>query len=339
MPDFTLPNREPDKKEDRPNTIGMSTVSLSPHSVMQLGGKRSSLLEKTMIQDKGDKLLVDYEVGEEGDITETLGSHRSVMPEKGAYAFNPVVTVMNTDIRQDSPEDLVVSEQSTGIPPLYDVLCNTTEPAHPHHCASEHPQLKAGCGNSMRMGVSMAAAVVILPFLIWAGYELLPFEGPSITSTPFRLVYTLRCAFFATIPIGLGVLVQSVSRLRCSELTPQFEDCCQNRDVAMHWYYVHDSLTLYLLYFLQLGVMSTYIQQDLLKLIPLLTIIFVFGRLIYWVCAAFSSGVRGLGYGLSFFPVLAMLGANIYFIVTSPDTLFNTVPPTAVPPPKVRWWW
>ncbi|XP_062385410.1 transmembrane protein 79 isoform X2 [Sardina pilchardus] len=328
---------EPDKKEDRPNTIGKSRDSLRPRSVIQLGQKQSILLEeKTMIHNKG----VDYEV-DKGDITETSGSLRSVMPEKGAHAFNPVVTVMNTDIRPDRPEKgLVEGEQPTEMPPLYDALHNTTEHAHPHHWASEHPQLK-GCGDSVRMGVSMAAAAVIFPLLLWAGYELLPFQGPSITSTPFRLMYALRCAFFATIPIGLGVLVQSVSRLRCRTLTPQFESCWENRVVAMHWYYVHDSLTLYLLYFLQLGVMATYIQQDLLKLVPLLTVVFVFGRLIYWVCAAFSSGIRGLGYGLSFFPVLAMFGANIYFIATSmgAETLFNTAPPTTAPPPKLRWWW
>lgn len=36
----------------------------------------------------------------------------------------------------------------------------------------------------------------------------------------------------------------------------------------------------------------------------------------YWVAAALGSSVRGFGFGLSFLPTVAMLGANLYFIFT-----------------------
>ncbi|XP_055076929.1 uncharacterized protein tmem79a isoform X2 [Misgurnus anguillicaudatus] len=137
-----------------------------------------------------------------------------------------------------------------------------------------------------------------------------------------------------------GVLVQGVSRLKFGTLKPLFDGILRNREVGVHSYYVRESLHLYLLYFMQLAVMATYAQQEVLKLVPMLTIIFVFGRLIYWVCAVFGSSVRAFGFGLSFLPLLPLLGANIYFICSAEgqEVMFDVAPPTTAPPPKQRWW-
>ncbi len=81
-----------------------------------------------------------------------------------------------------------------------------------------------------------------------------------------------------------GVLVQGVARLRYGALKPLYQSKLVNREVAVHWHYINESLALFLIYFLQLAVMATYISQDLLKLVPLLTIIFVFGRYVRSCC-------------------------------------------------------
>ena len=75
--------------------------------------------------------------------------------------------------------------------------------------------------------------------------------------------------------------MQGAARLRYSALTPLYQSPLVNREVAVHWHFVHESLALFLFYFLQLAVMATYISQDLVKLVPLLTIIFVFGRCVW----------------------------------------------------------
>lgn len=50
----------------------------------------------------------------------------------------------------------------------------------------------------------MVASAIIFPLLVWGGYALLPFDPPVVLSSPLRVMYTLRCSFFATIPILLG---------------------------------------------------------------------------------------------------------------------------------------
>ncbi|KAG1929042.1 transmembrane protein 79-like [Pimephales promelas] len=198
----------------------------------------------------------------------------------------------------------------------------------------------SSCVEVMRLCVCVTAAALMFPLLTWAGYKLLPFDAPALDSTPLRLLYTLRCAFFASAPIVLGVLVQGVSRLRFGTLKPLFDGTWENREVKVHGLFVRDSLHLSLLFFLQLAVMATYARPDLLKLVPLLTVVFVFGRMIYWVCVAFGSSVRAFGHALSFLPLLVLLGANLYFIgsVGGPEAVFDVAPPTTAPPPRLRWW-
>ncbi|XP_024120046.1 transmembrane protein 79 [Oryzias melastigma] len=92
------------------------------------------------------------------------------------------------------------------------------------------------------------------------------------------------------IPIVLGVLVKGVARLRHCALKPLYLDGQVDREVRVHGHFVSESLALFLFYFLQLGVLATYVSQDLVKLVPLLTIVFVFGRIYNWN----SSGVRSM---------------------------------------------
>ncbi|XP_022541878.1 uncharacterized protein tmem79a isoform X2 [Astyanax mexicanus] len=136
------------------------------------------------------------------------------------------------------------------------------------------------------------------------------------------------------------LLVEGVSRFKSGALKPLFEGNQGVREVIVHGDYVRDSLHLYLLYFIQLTATATYIHQDQLKLVPILTIVFVIGRLAYWVCLVIGSKFRSLGFGLSFLPLLVLLGTNLYFVCSSSgqDVVFDVAPPTTAPPPKLRWW-
>ncbi|XP_058264476.1 transmembrane protein 79 isoform X2 [Hemibagrus wyckioides] len=185
------------------------------------------------------------------------------------------------------------------------------------------------CGEMMLSVVFLLSGLVMFPLLVWGGHDLLPIDVPMVRSAPYRLVYTLRC-----------VCVHGVSCMKFSSLKPLFEGKRASRHTVVHMTYVQDSLRLFLLFFLQLAVTSTYVHQDHLKLVPLLTIVFVFGRLIYWPSVCWGSSVRVLGFSLSFLPILTLMGVNFYFVCSSTGegAVFDVAPPTTPPPPKARWW-
>ncbi|XP_032391407.1 transmembrane protein 79 isoform X2 [Etheostoma spectabile] len=281
--------------------------------------------------DKGDGSLADDEEEEK-----EKGGESNWIPEKAFLSFSPHVTIVRPSGKELPEESQVFIEKEPQTEPdLAPQVHQERTKQDDKYYLCEHP-----CSEKLKLALATAAAGLLFPLLVWGGYALLPFDAPLLQSTPLRVVYSLQCSFFATIPILLGVLVQGVARLRYSVLKPLYQSKLVNREVVVHWHYVNESLVLFLFYFLQLSVMATYISQDLVKLVPLLTIIFVFGRLIYWLFLSLGSSIRGLGFGFSFFPILVMLGANLYYVCSSigQEAVFDVEPPTTAPPPRLRWW-
>lgn len=292
--------------------------------------------------DKSTRSLADgEEEEEEEDADDNNKESVNWMPEKAALVFTPQVNIVNQCERESVPGENTQYDDN-----MYEKEPRVASAVDVHQYSEwfeeDNDYIYCGscCGEKLKLCFAMVAALVLFPLLVWGGYALLPFDTPELKSAPLRLVYTLRCAFFATMPIVLGVVVQGVARLRFGELKPLYQGSLESKEVEAHGHYVNDSLSLYLFYFLQLSVMATYLNQDLLKLVPLLTIIFSIGRLIYWVCLSLGSSVRALGFGFSFFPILVMLGVNLYYIFSSAGqgSVFDMEPPTKEPPPMPRWW-
>lgn len=286
----------------------------------------------------GDSSLADDEDDEEEEEEEEEEPHW--ISEKAGLGINPQVTIVrpsSKEVPEESRLFIVRDDQK-----MEQMEPETEGQFYPEWTEQDDKYYLCEhlCSERLKVALATVAAAVLFPLLVWGGYALLPFDSPLLGSTPLRVVYTLRCAFFAIIPIVLGVLVLGVARMRYSTLRPLYQSDLVNREVAVHWHYVNESLALFLFFFLQLAVMATYVSQDLVKLVPLLTIIFVFGRLIYWLCLSLGSSVRALGFGLSFLPILVMLGANLYYVCSSagPESVFDIAPPTTAPPPRQRWW-
>ncbi|KAJ8335152.1 hypothetical protein SKAU_G00407910 [Synaphobranchus kaupii] len=308
----------------------------------ELGGRGSKMeggwteVEKAKEAEANDKMALD------GLMTEEDRDTANWMPEKAAQVFSPNVTILRPSMKYKDPGySAAFRADGTEKNPLLSPQ-GTPLDAYYHDWSTDSNTSKCSCTGRdvLKLGASVLAAAVIFPFLVWGGYAFLPFDAPVLNTAPLRLVYTLRCSVFAAVPIVLGVLVLGLSRLRFRSMKPLYEGGAQNREVGVHWRYVSDSLSLFLLYFLHLATMATYVSQDLLKLVPLLTIVFAFGRLVYWVSVALQSPVRGVGFGLSFLPILAMMGANLYFIFTleGGGGIFALEPPPTPAPPRGRWW-
>ncbi|XP_038624435.1 transmembrane protein 79 [Tachyglossus aculeatus] len=173
-----------------------------------------------------------------------------------------------------------------------------------------------------RAVASMGAALVLFPCLLYGAFTLLPFDAPRLPTLASRLVYTLRCGVFATFPIVLGLLVHGVSLLCFGSPRPF---TAPRPEVELHRRYVGQSVQLFVLYFFNLAVLATHLPQDLLKLLPLLAGLFAISRLVYWVTFAMGRSFRGFGFGLTFLPLLAMLGWNLYHMfLVEPERLFTS---------------
>ncbi|XP_010283895.1 PREDICTED: transmembrane protein 79 [Phaethon lepturus] len=178
---------------------------------------------------------------------------------------------------------------------------------------------------NLKAVASVVGALLLCPCLIYGAYVFLPFDAPLLPTISARLVYTLRCAAFATFPIVLGMIVSGISRLCSSALEPFGE---LQREVEIHRTYVSQSIHLFILYFFNMAVLATYLPQEILKLIPLLTGLFAISRLIYWLSYAIGRSFRAFGFSMTFLPLLAMLLWNLYsMFVLEPENLLAVAAP------------
>ncbi|XP_062394434.1 transmembrane protein 79 [Sardina pilchardus] len=266
-------------------------------------------LEKEKEKEKEREVELELRARPKGSHMEIEMDEVNSMPEEAARVFRP--NMHHSSIVPDSPRDWDDEDRrpflgSHGAPVN----------GYYHDWEQQETPPKSGCAGSgrdlLKAGISLFAGAVIFPFLIWGGYVFLPFDAPYLETAPLRLVYTLRCSVFGVVPIVLGLLVLGISRIRFGALRPQFET--EVKEVAVHRRFVDESVSLFVLYFVQLAVLAAYLNHDLLKLVPLLTIVFAIGRLCYWVAATMGSSLRGFGFALSFLPMMTMLVANMYFI-------------------------
>lgn len=249
----------------------------------------------------------------------------NLVPEKAARAFVPIDLQCIERRPQGDPAARCEAGEGKGRR-----ACLPTRPTQPEPCerkwaeAVVRPQghTCGGCGGcggreGLRAVASVGAALVLFPCLLYGAYAFLPFDAPRLPTMSSRLIYTLRCGVFATFPIILGLLVYGLSLLCFSALRPFGEP---RREVEIHRRYVAQSVQLFILYFFNLAVLSTYLPQETLKLLPLLTGLFAVSRLIYWLTFAVGRSFRGFGYGLTFLPLLSMLVWNLYYMfVVEPE--------------------
>ncbi|XP_032414827.1 transmembrane protein 79-like [Xiphophorus hellerii] len=272
------------------------------------------------------------------------------LPEKAAQVFNPAVTVLPS-LAASRDTEAFWEKESERSPFLSPRQVDYNQHGYQFDLPEDTPPStwKGGCSDrdALKLGISVMTSALFFPFLVWGGFVFLPFDAPLLDGAPLRLVYTLRCSVFAAAPVVLGWLVLGVSRLRSGSTQPAVDDVIKEaelQEVSVHRRFISDSASLFLIYFLQLVVMAMYLTQEQLKLVPLLTIVFAFGRLAYWLAAAFGSSLRGFGFGLSFLPSLVMMAANFYFIFTveSAGSVFGAAPPPdeALPLPtgRQRFW-
>ncbi|CAM4701800.1 unnamed protein product [Leuciscus chuanchicus] len=310
-------------------------------------GEKRKTGEEWREMETGKESISDFGLrnGVKSTCSEIEVEEMNMMPENAARVFNPSITILRSTSQQEAADHWRDAEEERHVFLGTHETRGTPIEGYYHDWPVTTKSRCCNFGGSnrdaLKLGVSMFTSALIFPLLVWGGYVFLPFDAPLLDSAPLRLVYTLRCSVFAVIPIVLGMLVLGVSRLWYRSLKPRFEGEREVKQVAVHQRYVEDSISLFLLYFLQLAVMAAYLKQDLLKLIPLLTIVFAFGRLLYWVAAACGSSFRGVGFGFSFLPTLAMLVANLYFIFLSESagSIFAPdIPETPVPQTKQRFW-
>lgn len=128
-----------------------------------------------------------------------------------------------------------------------------------------------------RAGAELFAAPLLPPGAADRGF--LPSSHPIASLSGPPLALRPQCSFTGRLLSPSlcppGMIVSGISRLCFSALEPFGE---LQREVEIHRTYVSQSVHLFILYFFNMAVLATYLPQEVLKLIPLLTGLFAISR-------------------------------------------------------------
>ncbi|XP_038571459.1 transmembrane protein 79-like [Micropterus salmoides] len=182
---------------------------------------------------------------------------------------------------------------------------------------------------------SVLASLLCAAGILYALYFCVPIRPPDCPDIASRIVFTFCCCVVAAVPILLAMLMGAACQFCTASFSLQ-ESFPRGRPVQQ--LFVTASLEQLLLYVLNLVVLASLLPQDQLKLVPILVIMFILGRLVYWVSLNACSSWRGFGSGLTVFPLLAMVALNLFLMYTlnlkeplfgSQDVLYNQVTPSS----------
>lgn len=182
---------------------------------------------------------------------------------------------------------------------------------------------------------SVLASLLCAAGILYALYFYVPIKPPDCPDITSRIVFTFGCCVVAATPILLAMLVGAACQF-CTDSFELLEPV--PRRWAVQQLFVTSSLEQLLLYILNLVVMAALLPQDQLKLVPILVLMFIFGRIVYWVSLNTCSSWRGFGSGLTIFPLLAMVALNLFLMYIlnlkaplfgSQDVLYNQVTPSS----------
>lgn len=159
--------------------------------------------------------------------------------------------------------------------------------------------------------LSVLASLLCAVALMYALYFHVPLRSPRINDVTSRLVFTLCCCALASVPVLLAMLVGSLCQF-CSGSLGVADSWSSRR--SLQQLFVSSSLELLLLYVINLLIMAALLPPDQLLLVPTLAVMFVLGRLVYWVSLNVCSPWRGFGSGLTVFPLLACVALNLFLM-------------------------
>jgi uncharacterized MAPEG superfamily protein len=160
----------------------------------------------------------------------------------------------------------------------------------------------------------MVAAWMVLGGLWWVWenqlVNRLGLNKIHVHSIADRLAFTLRHQLPSIVIVVLCLLHVSLLRFFTLAINPLSGN---EHHIEKASRILINTLEQYILTLINQLILSTHLPESHLKLIPLITVTFVLGRILFTAGYLRSPVFRSLGFCVTFLPTLAALGYNVYF--------------------------
>ena len=153
---------------------------------------------------------------------------------------------------------------------------------------------------------ALAAAIVAstTTFILYR-YVQFPTPRPDGAGVVERVVYALRCQTLSILAVVWGVHVVGAKRRSSTAINPMAPDGDLSGTVGVK--YLQNTLEQYLLHLIAQLILASFIEGAQIKIIPILVLLFVAGRVAFWFGYNHDPMHRFFGFGLTFLPTCVTL--------------------------------
>lgn len=181
------------------------------------------------------------------------------------------------------------------------------------------------------LGTVLAVAFLSSAYYSYQNYIVNQLQIPHLHTLSDRFTFVLRYQVF-----GLAVILLLISQIATTRLFTNSRNPLSGNEqrIEKASRILQNTVEQFLLNFVNQLILVTYLTENQLKLIPVINLIFLIGRLTFYLGYLISPDYRTFGFMVTFIPNLAMLGYNSYFLATRPSFLIGSdVPPRSFASP------
>ena len=162
----------------------------------------------------------------------------------------------------------------------------------------------------VRRGIS--ALIFCLTFVL-IGYFVIALPLPLLNTPESRLIFSLRCQIFPLLMLFAGIVAVGNGRFSSPAINPLAN--AESEAMRIHLRYLSNTLEQFVLFFVGSLILSTFLDVYSIKLIPILTTLFVFGRIAFWIGNLKKPIDRAFGQGVTLYPTIGVLIYDVYRVL------------------------
>jgi len=128
-----------------------------------------------------------------------------------------------------------------------------------------------------------------------------------------RIAPVIKAAVFAILPAVIGICMVAAQRLDPNMWVGRTAK--PNSALDINTRFILNTFEQFILYFIGNAALALYCPLEEARTLIILTILFVLGRLLFWVGYHVNPFLRAFGFGITFYPTVAVYAWLILFMV------------------------
>ena len=170
--------------------------------------------------------------------------------------------------------------------------------------ARRHPPAKVfGFTARQRPFIIVLVANWLFSIAFFLGMKLVWHWQPEDWGIADRIALVLKDAVFALLPGVIGICIVAAQRLNPSMFVGQMPK--PNSAVDINNRFILNTFEQFTAYFVANAGLAMYCPPEEARSLPLLTMLFVMGRILFWIGYHRNPYLRAFGFGITFYPTVA----------------------------------